>query len=69
MTRHIGFRLHQHRCSLVETEDDQHVIEAGDTVRCRTSRLLLHVIDVDGEHVYCDGFLDPFSASGLEVVS
>ena len=43
-------------------------IEIGDTVRCRASRLLFHVIDVDGEDIYCHGYIDPFSAAGLEIV-
>ncbi len=46
----------------------------GDTVRCRTSRILLLVTDVDGDDIYCQylhsggAFIDPFSAAGLEIV-
>ena len=41
-------------------------IEIGDIVRPRSGGSLLEVIDVDGEHVYCAGFIDPFNAAGLE---
>ena len=60
----IGFDLHLSAAS----EPVQHAIRVGDIVRQRSGGPLLWVNDVDGEHVYCAGFLDPFSTSGLEVV-
>ena len=46
----------------------------GDIVRCRTSRVLLRVTEVDGEDIYCRylqsslPFMDPLSADSLEFV-
>ncbi len=47
---------------------DQPSIKYGDVVRQRPNGLPLQVTDVEGDKVYCDGFIDPFGASGLEVV-
>lgn len=46
-----------------------HSIRVGDIVRQRPNGLPLHVIVVDGAKVYCDGFIDPFDAASLEIVT
>ena len=43
-------------------------IEIGNVVRVGLYGPQLLVIDVDGENVYCEGFIDPFGASSLVVV-
>ena len=55
-------------------EPAEPVFQMGDTVRCRTSRILFVVVDVDGEDIYCrylhsgSRLMDPFSAAGLEFI-
>ena len=64
MSDTIGFDLHLS----AQPENDQPVIEIGDIVRPKSGGPILHVTDIDGEHVYCAGFIDPFGAAGLEIV-
>ena len=60
----VGFDLH-----LPATpEPTPRSIEPGDVV-VAWGWQFLRVNQVDGEDIYCDGFLDPFTASGLEIVS
>ena len=45
------------------------IIRLGDMVRRHMGGPFLWVIAVDGEDIYCEGFVDPFKASSLEVVN
>ena len=43
-------------------------IRRGDVVRQRPNGLPLQVMAVEGDKVYCQGFIDPFGMSGLELL-
>ena len=64
-----GFDLSQQ-----SPEPTEPILQMGDIVRCRTSRILFHVVDVDGEEIHCEylssggRFMDPFSPDSLEFV-
>ena len=68
MSDTIGFDTRTRAVRYFPTTENLH-IEIGDIVRQRSGGLLLQVTDVDGENVYCAGFLDPFGAAGLEIVT
>ena len=70
MAHPLGFNLNAHiqrACRPPATEKSR--IRTGDIVRQRSGGPLLCVTDVDGDDIYCDGFLDPFNADGLEIVT
>ena len=70
MSHALGFNLRarMQRARRLPATEKSH-IRRGDIVRQFSGGPLLWVNDVDGEHVYCDGFLDPFGAAGLEIVT
>ena len=64
-----GFELHHHAQRAPGSDESaSRAIRTDDIVRPMSGGQTMLVNEVDGDHIYCDGFLDPFCSSRLEVL-